>query len=75
VRLSIFSKKNYDLIEKANNKILYSILAESEETVPPSYSFLGYKRGIESINRAVRKNIRTFISDIQIYTNRGEKNK
>ncbi|OJW47178.1 MAG: hypothetical protein BGO67_03630 [Alphaproteobacteria bacterium 41-28] len=56
---------NYKLNDIATNTTLYNDTVKSEETVPFNYSFAGYKRANESINRAVRKNISTFISNIQ----------
>jgi len=56
---------NYKLIDNSNNEVIYSDLVKSEETVEFSYSLIGQIRAVESVNRAVRRNISTFISNIQ----------
>lgn len=55
----------YKLIDIANNTPIYIDTVNSESTVSFNYSFAGHKRATESINRAVQKNISTFISNIQ----------
>lgn len=58
---------SYKLIDDSNNTSIYSNVITTEGSVPYNYSFFGYKRGTESLNRAVRKNISTFISHIQTH--------
>jgi hypothetical protein len=55
----------YKLTDKTTDAIFYNDTVKSEATVPFSYSFFAYERGVESINNAVQKNISTFISNIQ----------
>lgn len=55
----------YDLINRANGKVIYSEEVESEGIVEFSYSFSGYERSIESINRAIKNNIAIFLEDLK----------
>lgn len=55
----------YDLINRANGNVIYSEEVESEGIVEFSYSFYGYDRSIESINRAIKNNIAIFLEDIK----------
>lgn len=65
VNFTTYVLANYKLIDKANNATLYDEDIKSEATVPWNYSFTAQKRATESINRAVQKNISTFIYNIQ----------
>jgi len=55
----------YKLVDNATDTILYNDTVKSKATIPLNYSFLGRKRALESINRAVQNNIYLFISNIQ----------
>ena len=59
---------NYKLIDDVTKVTLYDDTVKTEATIPWNYSFFGYERGLESVNRAVQKNISTFISNLQKYS-------
>ena len=51
----------YDLIDRSTGKTVRSEVIKSKGEVPMGYSFYGYKRAVESINRSVQKNIEKFL--------------
>jgi hypothetical protein len=55
----------YKLVDMATDTTIYSDTVKSDATVPWDYAFFGYKRANEAINRSGRKNISTFISNLQ----------
>jgi len=65
VHFTTYVSTNYQFIDKTSNNIIYSDAVNSEGFVPFDYSFFGYKRSNEAINRAVQNNISTFISHLQ----------
>lgn len=56
---------NYKLIDNGTDTTLYDDTVKSKATVQFNYAFRAYTRAIESINRAVQKNISTFITNIK----------
>lgn len=52
----------YDLIDRSTGKAVRSEVVKSKGEVPMGYSFYGYKRAVESVNRAVQQNIKAFLA-------------
>lgn len=57
----------YKLVDNGTDATLFSDTVKTEATVPSSYAFRGYVRAVESITRAVKKNIETFLSHLKNY--------
>ncbi|PWR19692.1 UDP-N-acetylglucosamine acyltransferase [Zavarzinia compransoris] len=51
----------YDLIDRATGAVIDTYVAANTGTVPMDYDFVGVTRAMESINRAVKANIRAYL--------------
>lgn len=55
----------YELLNRANGDVIYTVDVSADGGVPADYAFLGAARMLESVNRSVQNNITQFLQGLE----------